>query len=67
MKIHSKLGSRAEGVAFLCRNWDAENKKPSRDTKLSRPFLVAILQTDTDGRRVTCEACLKILKDKPAK
>jgi hypothetical protein len=65
MKIHSKLASRAEGVAFLCKNWDAKNNRPSRDTKLARPFLVAILKTDAGGRPVTCEACLKILKTKP--
>lgn len=60
--VHAKLGSRSEGVAFLCLNWNFKEKKLTNDLRITGPFSKAILRTDFDGRPVTCRACLKAME-----
>ena len=59
--IHCILGSRAEGVAFLCKNWDSKRNKPSNDMRLDSPLVKASKLGTRDDRRVTCQDCLKIM------
>lgn len=58
--IHSKLGSRVEGVALLCLNWDFVDKKLKHDTRLV-PWTQNARWT-ANNRQVTCPLCQRAMK-----
>lgn len=57
--IHYRLGTRSEGVAFLCRNWDKKRKQLANDTHLTGPVRLALKRSTDEEEKVTCPACLK--------
>jgi hypothetical protein len=62
-KIHIRLGSRAEGVAFLCRNWDKKRHSVANDTQLETPLEDALRRSTTDNDKVTCQECRRCASD----
>ena len=60
--VHCKLGSRAEGVAFLCKNWDFKRKKLTNALHIDGPLRKMLRLTDFDDKPVTCPRCLRAMK-----